>query len=208
MTSTLHYVHDPMCSWCWAFSPTFDSLVEQLPASVQVNKVLGGLAPDSDAPMPEALQQMLQQTWQRISTLVPGTMFNFDFWTNNQPRRSTWPACRAVLAAANQDALYGPAMVTAIQHAYYLNAKNPSDKAVLCALAAGIGCNLDQFSQDMDSPQIHQLLIDNITFGHRLGAQGFPSLFLEVTSSKILQIPVNYTSVSPMLAQIGAQLVA
>jgi len=41
--------------------------------------VLGGLAPDSDQPMPEQMQRYLQQTWQRFQQVVPGTRFNFDF---------------------------------------------------------------------------------------------------------------------------------
>ena len=27
-TRTLIYVHDPMCSWCWGFRPTFERLCE------------------------------------------------------------------------------------------------------------------------------------------------------------------------------------
>ena len=26
MIYTLYYVHDPMCSWCYAFKPTFNEL--------------------------------------------------------------------------------------------------------------------------------------------------------------------------------------
>ncbi|MFT6977114.1 MAG: putative protein-disulfide isomerase, partial [Shewanella psychromarinicola] len=24
--TTLYYVHDPMCSWCWGYRPTWDTL--------------------------------------------------------------------------------------------------------------------------------------------------------------------------------------
>ena len=139
MASILHYVHDPMCSWCWGFKPTFDSLTKQLPASVSINRVLGGLAPDSDEPMPAAMQHMLQQTWQQITIAIPGTRFNFDFWTLNQPRRSTYPACRAILAAKKQNIDLELPMIEAIQRAYYLDAKNPSDTDILVSLAADVG---------------------------------------------------------------------
>ena len=59
---------------------------------------VGGLAPDSDEPMPLDMQQFLQQTWHRIEQQL-GTKFNHDFWHTAQPRRSTYPACRAVLVA-------------------------------------------------------------------------------------------------------------
>jgi hypothetical protein len=50
--TTLVYVHDPMCSWCWGFDPVLRELVSSLPEGVAVRRLLGGLAPDSDEPMP------------------------------------------------------------------------------------------------------------------------------------------------------------
>ena len=63
----LIYVHDPMCSWCWGFRPNFENLCKQLPAGLSVNRLLGGLAPDNDQPMPAELQSKLQDTWRRIA---------------------------------------------------------------------------------------------------------------------------------------------
>ena len=78
-TCRLIYVHDPMCSWCWGFRPNFLALCRQLPEKVAVSLLLGGLAPDSDQPMPAQLQSKLQDTWRRIQTRIPDTRFNFDF---------------------------------------------------------------------------------------------------------------------------------
>jgi len=72
MKTTLIYVHDPMCSWCWGFADVYEELLEQLPPEVEIRRLLGGLAPDSDVPMPESMQAMLQQTWQRIEMTIPG----------------------------------------------------------------------------------------------------------------------------------------
>jgi protein-disulfide isomerase-like protein with CxxC motif len=60
-----------------------------------------------------------------LTTLADGTEFNFDFWTKCQPRRDTYKACRAVIAASQQNA--EEAMIEAIQKAYYLRAMNPSE---------------------------------------------------------------------------------
>ena len=73
MNCTLFYVHDPMCSWCWAFKPALTELHAPLPESVRLQRVLGGLAPDSDVPMPLQMQQVMQQTWQQIQSVVQGT---------------------------------------------------------------------------------------------------------------------------------------
>ena len=49
MPAVLYYVHDPMCSWCWGFRPTWLALQDQLPEGVRVQRLLGGLAPDRGA---------------------------------------------------------------------------------------------------------------------------------------------------------------
>ena len=79
MTSELRHFHDPMCSWCWAFRPVWVALCAQLPADVAVRRVVGGLAPDSDAPMPPEMRLKLQDVWRTIQARVPGTRFNFSF---------------------------------------------------------------------------------------------------------------------------------
>ncbi|MFH7428999.1 DsbA family protein, partial [Pseudomonas syringae pv. tagetis] len=33
MSARLIYVMDPMCSWCWAFAPVADALVQQARAA-------------------------------------------------------------------------------------------------------------------------------------------------------------------------------
>ncbi|MDP2031387.1 MAG: DsbA family protein [Thiobacillus sp.] len=173
MEATLYYIHDPMCSWCWGFSPTWPQIRAQLPAKLPVVYLLGGLAPDTDAPMPIEMQAKLQQTWHTISQRL-GTRFNFDFWTLCQPRRSTYPACRAVIAAQQQDA--GEAMISAIQHAYYLDAKNPSDDATLVELAKTLGLDAERFALALNDPTTQHELVRQIAQGKALGAQGFPSL--------------------------------
>ena len=98
MEATLYYIHDPMCSWCWGFSPTWQQIRTQLPAELPVVYLLGGLAPDTDAPMPLEMQAKLQQAWHTISQRL-GTRFNFDFWTLCGGPRSQNDRGRAYYAA-------------------------------------------------------------------------------------------------------------
>lgn len=202
MSGTLYYVHDPMCSWCWGFKPALEALLDSLPESIDVEYILGGLAPDSDQPMPEAMQQMLQQTWQRIEAVIPGTSFNYDFWTKNQPRRSTWPSCRAVLAARRQNEAFEVPMIKAIQQAYYLDARNPSDTRTLASLAEDVGCDPLAFTEYLHSDDAHRELEQHRHWAQQLGAQGFPSMVFRNADDQLYAIPVNYTQPEAMLEQI------
>ncbi|TKB05141.1 DsbA family protein [Alteromonas portus] len=181
---TLYYVHDPMCSWCWAFEPTWKQIQRELPDDINVVYLLGGLAPDSDLPMPEQMKLTIAGYWQTIQERVPGTQFNYDFWTQCQPRRSTYPSCRAVLAAkaqakdSDEAKVLEQAMIKAIQEGYYLNARNPSDFDTLIAFAKEIGLDAKRFGLELNSESTIEKLNEEIQLSRSIGAQGFPSLIL------------------------------
>jgi len=190
-----------MCSWCWAFRPVFEQMLQALPADIEVRYLLGGLAPDSDAPMDKTTQTMIQKHWHTIEKKVPNTTFNFDFWTKNTPRRSTYPACRAVLAAKAQSAPKEDAMILAIQQAYYLKATNPSNDDTLIACAANIGLNIDTFKKDLHAPHTQQQLVNNIQQAQSMGVYNFPSLVLE-ENEQCQPISIDYNSIGHILQQL------
>ena len=202
MTDTLFYVHDPMCSWCWGFAATLDSVLEALPDDINVVHLLGGLAPDSNEPMPESMQQGLQQTWKQIVQVIPGTEFNFAFWTDNTPRRSTWPSCRAVIAARRQSKDFERPMIKAIQRAYYLDAKNPSDSDTLLQCAKDIGCDGAVFSNDFESEDVSNEFLDELRQVQRYGVRGFPSLVLQKADGSAFSVPVEYQHANRILERI------
>lgn len=198
-----------MCSWCWAYRPTLNRVLESVSQKpfddLTVKHLVGGLAPDSDAPMPADMAAHLQGVWQRIQTVVPGTEFNFEFWTRNVPRRSTWQSCRAVLAAESLGAS-GSAMTEAIQRAYYLDARNPSDTDVLVSLAGELGLDEDTFRKELNSASTEAALQRDFAAGRALGARGFPSLFLHVEERGSEPIPVDYKNADTTLSAIRSRL--
>lgn len=203
MQDTLYYVHDPMCSWCWGFEPTRRELFAALAEGMDIRRLVGGLAPDSEVPMPQSMREMLQQTWRRIEQTIPGTRFNHDFWTNNEPRRSTYPANRAVLAARAQGAEFDASMTARIQQAYYLEARNPSDNDTLVDLAADIGLDTNAFAADLVAAATQQQLLAEIQASRSLGIDSFPSLAL-VRAGRQYHVGLNYTDSQAMLQQIAA----
>lgn len=199
--TVLFYIHDPMCSWCYAFEKSLSGLREDLPDFIQVRNLVGGLAPDTTETMPPFLQNMIQQTWNRIEQTVLGVQFNHNFWTRNIPMRSTYPACRAVLAAKKQHVDAEHSMIKAIQQAYYQQAKNPSLMTTLVECAGIIGLDVQQFEFDMVSHEIQEQLLHEINLARKLGVTSYPSLRLkhhDVASS----IPIDYLNHQTMLDEI------
>jgi len=201
-SSLLYHVHDPMCSWCWGYRRAWDHLRAALPDSVTVVNVVGGLAPDTEEPMPVEQQKTIAGYWHKV-TEQTGAEFNFDFWKKCQPRRSTYPACRAVLAARNQQAEQD--MIDAIQQAYYLRAMNPSDNSTLITLACELGLNEEQFAHDLASPAIQAALERDFALRRRIGIYSFPSLVL-ASGDEFIPITVDYQAHQTSLDSITSYL--
>ncbi|WCP69852.1 DsbA family protein [Vibrio tubiashii] len=194
----LYYVYDPMCSWCWGYKPVWQQICQILEGKIDIQYVVGGLAPDSDQPMPKEMQQQIASYWKRIEDFL-GTQFNYDFWNKNIPRRSTYPACRAVLAARKQSA--EKQMLTAIQTAYYLEARNPSDSDVLIDLADSIGLDLERFESDFGSVTLNEEFMRELDFARSIGGNSFPSLFVQ-TAEGLVELQVDYQSAQTTISQI------
>ena len=204
MSKKLIYVHDPMCSWCFGFSKVYQQLTEQLPENIEFIRLLGGLAPDTDEIMPESTRQMVQQNWQRIEQLIPGVEFNYGFWVKCQPRRATYPACRAVIAAREQGDEFDVSMTRQIQQAYYRQARNPSDNETLIELAGEIGLDQGRFSEQLVADQTQQRLLDEIATARSIGISGFPGLVFQ-NNDRLESVLVNYTDVDAMLGQVRVE---
>lgn len=207
MTTELLYFHDPMCSWCWAFRPVWTDLCSRLPAGLTVRRVVGGLAPDSDEPMPPEMCQKLKGVWQTIKNRVPGTRFNFAFWDDCTPRRSTYNACRAVLTAARLSPPQEDHMVHAIQQAYYLHARNPSDISTLMDLAADLGFDRAQFAAEFHGAGVQMRLTEDLALARSAPINGFPSLVVN-TPRGLSPVALDYRDAKPMLSQIQMVLVS
>ena len=190
-----------MCSWCWAFNPTWKKVRETLPIIINTNYLLGGLAPDSKIIMSPEIREYVMGNWKRIQEVIPDTKFNYDFWTLCEPKRSTYPSCRAVICAKNQRSDIEQSMIDAIQKAYYLNAQNPSNEDVLIKIATDLDLDTERFKKDLRSTKVNETLLNEIELAQSISGNGFPSLILN-TDDKLKKINIDYLDANYIINQI------
>ena len=198
MNITLYHVHDPMCSWCYAFKPTLDEIRKNLADNIKVVHVVGGLAKHSDEPMPKEQQETIENIWYQIEEQV-GTKFNHDFWRNCKPRRSTYLSCQATMLARYEGK--EDEMIAGIQEAYYQRAMNPSDASTLIQVAKEIGLDEKKFEEDLKSYKIEKDLQDELNLRRSLYVRTFPSLVLKY-KKELYPINIKYNEPEAMLQQI------
>ncbi len=84
------------------------------------------------------------------------------------------------------------AMIFAIQQAYYLQTKNPSNDETLIHCAKSIGLDTKKFQQDLHAKHTQQQLEHDIQQAQNMGVYSFPSLILEDGQFKPIAIDYNY----------------
>jgi putative protein-disulfide isomerase len=88
------YYTDPACPWSWAFEPVWRSLLRDLGESAAVSYVMCGMAREFEDPL-HLVEQSLE------AGAASGMPIDPRLWFGAAPR-SSYPACIAVKAAAEQ----------------------------------------------------------------------------------------------------------
>jgi len=133
--------------------------------------------------------------------MIPDTKFNYDFWTSCEPKRSTYPACRAVICAKQQHPDFENLMIYGIQKSYYLEAQNPSNEDVLINIAKKLGLDIDKFKIDLKSSQVNEILVNEIKLARSMDMNSMPSLAFQVNDT-LKVIDIDYLDANYIIKQI------
>ncbi|SFW20999.1 DsbA family protein [Nitrosovibrio sp. Nv17] len=172
---TLWYVADPMCSWCWGFSPVVEAIRREYRDRLGMELLLGGLRPGTRHALPAAQREEILHHWHAVRQAT-GQPFQFEGALPPGFIYDTEPASRAVVAAS----LLHPGEVFAffrsVQSAFYAAQRNVTDPAVLMQLAEEVGLDAQHFSRLLDSDTARDLTQDHFQRARQWGIQSFPTL--------------------------------
>ena len=73
----LWYFADPMCSWCWGFSPVMHEIKNTFDQKLKIALMLGGLRPGTTEAMSEAARKEILHHWHEVQKKC-GADFTFE----------------------------------------------------------------------------------------------------------------------------------
>ena len=174
----LWYFADPMCSWCWGFSPVIETLRDETRKRMKVALVLGGLRPGETAPMTAAGREDILHHWHQVHERT-GQPFRFEGALPDGFVYDTEPASRAVAAIGGiKPALIFP-LFKAIQSAFYAEGRDVTQADVLTKLAAGLGVEATRFRSAFDSDEARARTRAHFRQARQAGVRGFPTLIVQ-----------------------------
>ena len=181
--TTLHYIFDPLCGWCYAAASLVDAAREVPGLKVEFHG--GGM-------MTGANRRAITPQWRdyvmphdhRIAEMTGqpfGERYFEGLLRDTGAVMDSEPPTTAVLAAESLRPGGGLDMIHALQRAHYVDGRRIADAEVLKAIAAELGFDAQAFAsaferQSGEATSRH--IAESRQFLQRAGGQGFPTFVL------------------------------
>ncbi len=170
------YVADPMCSWCWGFSPVIEAIAAAAAGRAWVKVVVGGLRPGTPEPMTAPAKAAVRQHWEHVLAET-GQPFDFGFFEHAAFVYDTEPACRAVVVVRGLDPAAALPYFASVQRAFYAGGRDVTAGDVLADLAAGF-VEAGAFRERFVAPEWLAATRSDFALAQTLGIAGFPAVVL------------------------------
>ncbi len=191
MTSTLHYIYDPLCGWCYGAAPLIKVAREILPVHAHGGGMMTGTRRQPVTPQLRSYVMQHDQQIVAISGQPFGAAYTDGLLSDPRAVFDSEPPTAAMLAA-EQLAGRGLDMLTALQTAHYMQGRRIAESATLIDVAQTLGLTRDAFTDALDSQlkdQVQKHIRQTRDFMARIKAQGFPTLALETdTDMRLIDV--------------------
>ena len=200
---TLWYFADPMCSWCWGFSPVITQVKENYLDKLNIALVMGGLQTEEVGVMSEDSQKEIFHHWHQVVEMTKQPI-SFDNAFPENFIYNTEPACRAVITAGAIDSAKIFTYFTAVQSAFYIKNQNVTQFDCLQQLAVECGLDAGKFKEIFENEKTKQSIEKSFQFTKKAGVQGFPTLILNIENDLhiITRGYMDYRAVSTALDKL------
>ena len=186
----LIYVADPMCSWCWGFSPVVEAIQQRFGEALPVRLMMGGLRPGTTEPMNEATKRDVRAHWEHVHE-ASGQPFDFRFFDREEFVYDTEPASRAVIAVRRSGMAPALAFLRLVHEAFYACNRDVTDEEVLADLASGAGHDRSGFLDAFRSDEAKRETWTDFAISQKSGIRGFPTLIAGIGEGSEYAIVTN-----------------
>jgi putative protein-disulfide isomerase len=175
----LWYFADPMCSWCWGFSPVIEAVRDAYQDRMKISLVLGGLRPGTKEPQTSQAREEILHHWHQVHERT-GQDFKFEGAMPAGFVYDTEPPSRAVACMADVNPAMIFSMLKSAQSAFYLSGRDITEGAVLVELAVELGVDEGEFLTAFDSVSARHRTQEHFRMSREWGIRGFPTVVLQL----------------------------
>ena len=174
----LWYFADPMCSWCWGFSPVISAIKETYAERVKIALMLGGLRPGTTEPMTPKSREEILHHWQDVHRMS-GQPFALEGAMPEGFIYDTEPPSRAVIAVGDINPKVIFPYFKSVQEAFYAKQQDVTQVATLAMLAEQYQIEMAKFMERFNSEDIRKKTQTHFLVTREAGVRGFPTVVLQ-----------------------------
>src|SRR5512146_456127 len=171
----LIYFADPMCSWCYGFSPVIEEVRRNFGRALPVRVMMGGLRPGTERPMDEAARREVLNHWTHVHEAT-GLPFDEGALDREGFVYDTDPGARAVVAVRRESQELAVSYLARAQRAFYAEGRDVTSGEVLADLAEELGFDRESFLDQWSAEEAKQETWRDYAISQRAGVTAFPTL--------------------------------
>lgn len=171
----LIYFADPMCSWCYGFSPVIEEIRKTFGRALPVRTIMGGLRPGTEQPMTAEAKREVRGHWAHVHEAT-GLPFSDEAMEREGFVYDTDPGARAVVVVRRESEELAVSYLGRAQRAFYAEARDVTSGEVLADLAAELGLDRASFLEQWSSEHAKQETWRDYAVSQRAGVTAFPTL--------------------------------
>lgn len=171
------YVGDPMCSWCWGFSPVLDQIRENYDAMAPMRVIVGGLHAFDSEPMSEDYKARIRSHWEHVAAAT-AQPFNYAFFDRQGFVLDTEPACRATVTVRNLKPAAVWPFYESIHKGYYVEDTDTTALDTFISYAEREDMDGGEFRAAFESDAMRQETLEDFSWCQQAGVTGFPTVLL------------------------------
>ncbi len=169
MPAEVRYYTDPGCSWSWGSEPKLRKLMWEFGSELRFRWVMGGLARRYDSDYRDEQSGIgtsgnvfwdLAAHWLQVAERT-GMPLDPTIWRTN-PIGSTYPACQAVKAAAEQGPPAAYAYLRRLREGLMIERKKLDHAEALVGEAGAAGLDVERFRVDLGSHAITEAFASDL----------------------------------------------
>ena len=174
----LCYFADPMCSWCWGFTPVIEEIEKAYKDRLKVNFVMGGLRPGTVETMTPQMREEILHHWHAVQDMS-GQVFTFEGAMPEGFIYDTEIPSRGVVAVSEMNPDATGLYFKSVQSAFYVDQKDVTKPEVLAQLAVEGGMKADPFLELFHSEAIRNKTREQFRQALEWHVRGFPTVVLQ-----------------------------
>ena len=213
MTPTLYYCYDAYCGWCYGFSPVIRRIFELYQGRLAFEVLSGGMVlPEKPQPI-KVMAPYIQKAYKTVEEHT-GIKFGSDWlWHIFHPDESDWyPSSEkpAIAMCVFKDYHPGLAIPFAadLQYALHEEGRDLTDDEAYRHLLEKYKLSDQEFFTRLHSAEYKEKAYEEFALIKQLGVTGFPTVFLQVSESRLYLLSRGYTDLASLEGAIGRALEA